>query len=129
MLSPADIMVWGGWGTWIATFFGIIILFLILIGIILAFTAGRKKPDGALMKTWAVVILALGFLCGLAGLMGTITGLSNVFENIMDVPPGEMGYWLATGIYEANFNVIVGFFFALVSLFGWAFVRTILRRG
>ena len=128
-MNPLDIMTWGGFGTWAAAFFGVVILFLILIGIILAFTGGRWKPDGALMKTWAVVTLALGFLCALVGLTGTITGLSNVFEHVAAAPPGDAGYLLATGVYEANFNVIVGFFFAFVSLFGWALVRTIAGRG
>jgi hypothetical protein len=127
-LNPLDIMVWGGFGTWAATFFGVVVLFLILIGIILAFTAGRRKPDGALMKTWSVVVLALGFLCALVGLTGTITGLSNVFEHVAAAPPEDAGYLLATGVYEANFNVIVGFFFAFVSLFGWALVRTVAGR-
>ncbi len=129
MLSPIDIMVWGGYATWAAAFLGIVILFFILAGIILAFTEGRRKPHGAVMKTWAVLVLALGFLCAFVGVAGTLTGLSNVFAHVAAAPPEDAGYLLATGIYEANFNVIVGFFFAFLSLFGWALVRTIAEKG
>jgi len=129
VLNPVDIMVCGGYATWLAAFFGILILLLIVVGFFLAFTVGRAKPFGAAMKTWSVLVLALGFLCALAGLTGTFMGLANVFAYVANAPPAETAGALATGVYEANFNFIVGFFFALLSLFGWAVVRTVAGRG
>jgi hypothetical protein len=36
---------------------------------------------------------------------------------------------MLSGMFGANLNLIAGFFFAFVSLFGWALVRTIAGRG
>jgi hypothetical protein len=128
MICPIDILVGGGYAAWASAFLGIIILFLILAGIILAITVGQKKPFNVTMVTWAIITLALGFICMVLGVSGTVTGLCNTFAYVAEVPSDETAGLIVQGVYESYYNLIVGFFFAFVSLFGWALVRTIAGR-
>ena len=123
-----DIIQMGGIGTLLTVILGVILILLVIVGYILAFTAGRKDPKSALMKAWGHITLGAGFLCALFGFLGTTWGLHNVAVYCAGLPPAEAGAAMAQGLFEAGFNFLFGFFFALLALFGFLSVKLITHK-
>ena len=123
-----EIIKIGGIGTLLSVILGVILIILIFVGYILAFVLGRKKPNGLPMKIWGHITLGAGFLSALFGFIGTFWGLHNIWAYLGTVPPVEASAIMAQGLFEVSFNLLFGFFFALLALFGFLSVKLITHK-
>ncbi len=120
-----DFIRMGGIGTLLSVILGVVLILLIFVGYILAFTIGRKDPNGLAMKIWGHITLGTGFLAALFGFVGTFWGLHNIWAYSAAVPAMEAPAVMAQGLFEVSFNFIFGFFFALLAIFAFLSVKLI----
>jgi len=121
-ITLAEMLRLGGFGAYFSFALGVILVVLLVVGFTLA--AGRKGLNG-----WGWAVLIAGFLCACNGGAGTLAGMTRIARSAAgaggDAAAADI---LAQGTYEVLYNVVFGFAFAFLALFGYAAVRLIADR-
>jgi CHASE2 domain-containing sensor protein len=127
-LTLTEALHLGGLPTYISLAAGIVIIANIISGFVTGLS--KARPESArrpfTRRTW--ILLISGFVCALNGSVGTFLGMVNVHRAVAAAGLSA-GAVMAQGVFEVLFNVIFGFGFAFLALFGFAALRLIAAEG
>ncbi|MGD8719539.1 MAG: hypothetical protein PVH29_12060 [Candidatus Zixiibacteriota bacterium] len=123
-LSLTEALHLGGVPAYISLAAGIVIIAHIISGFVTALSKNRPESARRLFGKRIWVLLISGFVCALNGSVGTFLGMVNVHRAAVAAGP-TAGAIMAQGVFEVLFNVIFGFGFAFLALFGFAALRLV----
>lgn len=127
-LSFSEMLRLGGVPSYISVLAVTVILGLLVGGFVTLAPKSRRRPSGAAVKKWSWAMLISGLVCAFNGGVGTITGLINVYRAAA-AAGGNASAVMAQGVFEVLFNVVFGFGFAFLALFGYLAVRLAAGEG
>jgi hypothetical protein len=100
---------------------------VVVVGLVLAVTAGRRQPDGRAMRAWTIAAFAVAALGWVVALGGSFIGVATFLSGGRGSPLAGIAV-AAAGMAQICIAAPSGFVTAALALVGYGSVRLLLDR-